>query len=113
MKFTVLLYGNEQEEQKLSQDEWQAIIEEHNSFSTKHGDAIVAGEALNPSTGARTLRRNGADTVVSDGPFTETKEQLGGFYVIEAPDIETAVAMVRDLPLDPHGAIEVRPVMEL
>jgi hypothetical protein len=113
MKFTVLLYGNEQEEAELSQDEWQELIEQHNTFSTRNGDAISAGEALEPSTSARTLRNNGDDVVVSDGPFAETKEQLGGFYLIDAPDLDTAVAMVRDLPLGPHGAIEVRPVMEL
>lgn len=113
MKFTVLLYGNEQEEAKLSQDEWQALIEQHNAFSTKHGDAISAGEALEPSTTAKTLRSTGGRIVVSDGPYAETKEQLGGFYLIEADDLESAVAMVRDLPLGPDGLIEVRPVMEL
>ena len=113
MKFTVLLYGNEQEEAQLSQDEWQAVIEQHNVFSTANGDAISAGEALEPSTGARTLRDTGGGLVVSDGPYAETKEQLGGFYVIEAPDLDSAVEMVRGLPLGPQGAIEVRPVMEL
>ncbi len=113
MKFTVLLYGNEQEEAKLSQDEWQALIEQHNVFSTANGDAISAGEALEPSTSAKTLRSTRGELVVSDGPYAETKEQLGGFYLVEAPDLDTAVEMVRALPLGPHGAIEVRPVMEL
>lgn len=113
MKFTVLLYGNEEQEAQLSQDEWQALLEEHNSFSTSHGDAIAAGEALEPSTTAKTIRSNRGSRVISDGPYAETKEQLGGFYVIEAADLDAAIAMVQDLPLGPEGAIEIRPVMEM
>jgi hypothetical protein len=113
MKYLLLIYGNEAREAALSQDEWQAMMEEHNSFSTKHGDSILGGEALEPTMTAKTLRRRGSDHVILDGPFAETKEQLGGFYIIEAPDVDQAVSMARGLPITEHDAIEVRPVMEI
>jgi hypothetical protein len=113
MKYLMLIYGNEAREAALSQDDWQAMMEGHNSFSTKHGDSILGGEALEPTKTAKTLRRRGNDLVVLDGPFAETKEHLGGFYIVEAPDMDQAVSMARGLPITEHDGIEVRPVMEI
>jgi hypothetical protein len=113
MKYTVLIYGNEREEQKLSEHEQQALLEKHTEFAKKHEDAMVAAEALQPTPTARTLRLNGDGIAVSDGPFAETAQQLGGFYLIDAPDLDSAVSMVRELPVGPHDAIEVRPVLEI
>lgn len=113
MKYLVLLYGDEQAEAQLSQDDWQALLEKHNEFSMKYGTAIGGGEALKPSSQAQTLRRSGSEAVVTDGPYAETKEQLGGYYVIEAQSMDEVLAMVRELPLASDGAIEVRPVMEM
>jgi hypothetical protein len=113
MKYLLLIYGNEAWESGLSQDEWQAILEGHNSFSTKHGNSILGGEALEPTKTAKTLRRQGSDLVALDGPYAETKEQLGGFYVIEARNLDEAVSIARDLPQSEHDVVEVRPVMEI
>lgn len=113
MKYAVLIYADERREQELSSDEWQALIDEHASFETRHHDAVIAAEALEPTTAARTIRLRGGEPVVLDGPFAETKEQLGGFFLIEAPTFDAAVTMARELPLADHGAIEVRPVLSM
>lgn len=111
MKYVVLIYGDEQREQDLSSDEWQALIAEHADFEARHAEIVLAAEALEPTGAARTIRRRGDAHVVLDGPFAETKEQLGGFYLIEAPTIDAAVEMAHELPLAEYGAIEVRPIM--
>jgi hypothetical protein len=113
MKYTVLIYGNEREEQKLSEHEQQALFEQHAAFAQKHEAAVIAAEALEPTVTARTLRLNGDSIAVSDGPFAETPLQLGGFYLVEAPDLDSAVTMVQQLPVGPNDAIEVRPVVEM
>lgn len=113
MKFMVLVYGQEEVEAKMSQDEWQALLAEHNAFGTKYGEKVLAGDALEPTHTAKTIRQASGTVTVMDGPFAETKEQLGGFYIIEAADINEAVAMARDLPMSEHSSVEVRPVMPL
>ena len=71
------------------------------------GASVVGGEALQPSSTASTVR---GDALVTDGPFADTKEALGGFYVIDAPDLEVALRLAK---LCPAGNVEVRPVLEL
>ncbi|MEL6258823.1 MAG: YciI family protein, partial [Pseudomonadota bacterium] len=85
---------------------------EHQSFADalKAAGALVSGEALSDSREARTLRIGGD---VQDGPYADTKEQLGGFYVIEAPDIESALDWARKCPVAKSGSIEVRPILDL
>jgi hypothetical protein len=113
MKYTVLVYGDERKEQLLSEHEQQALLEKHAEFASQHDDAVIAAEALEPTTTARTLRLNGDSVAVSDGPFAEAPLQLGGFYLIDAPDLDSAVTMVKQLPVGHHDAIEVRPVIEM
>lgn len=113
MKYMVLIYSDEQVESRLSQDEWQELLEQHNAFATKYGEKVVSGDALEPTHTARTLRRRGAEVTVTDGPFAETKEQLGGYYLLEAEAMDEAISMAKQLPLAEHSSIEVRPVMKL
>lgn len=113
MKYVALLYGDEKLEAKMSQDEWQKMMEGHNQFSATYGDKVLGGEALEPTGDARTIRIKDGAPLTFDGPFAETKEQLGGFYILEAENIEEAVRMVKNLPLGEPGSIEVRPVMEI
>jgi hypothetical protein len=79
-------------------------------FNRAHGEALVAGGELQPAETATTVRRTfgGGDTIV-DGPFAETKEALAGFYVVEAADLDAALAIVAAMPI-PAGAFEVRPL---
>ena len=91
----------------------QAIVDEmrlHEEFMEAvraAGASVVGGEALQPSSTASTVR---GDALVTDGPFADTKEALGGFYVIEAPDLDVALRLARACPA---GNVEVRPVLEL
>jgi hypothetical protein len=73
------------------------------------GASVLGGEALQPSSTASTVRRGDGDALITDGPFADTKEALGGFYVIEAPDLDVALRLAK---ICPAGNVEVRPVLE-
>lgn len=85
------------------------VMEGHNKFGSTHGPAIRGGHALESASTATTIRPASGDFKVTDGPFAETKEALGGFYVLEAPDLDTAIQMAKDIPM-PFGCVEVRPI---
>jgi hypothetical protein len=77
-------------------------------------DKMRAGERLRPSASATTLRLKGGNRLLSDGPFAETKEQLGGFYIVEAKDLDEAADLASKMPhLEDGGAVEIRPIWEL
>ena len=78
----------------------------------REAGALVSGEGLDPTPTARTLRLRGGVRDVTDGPFAETKEQLGGYYVLECDDIDQAIAWAAKVPAAASGSVEVRPVME-
>jgi hypothetical protein len=108
-QYLILIYEDEAGYASASQDVWNEIMQEHNAFSAaveQHGAKIVGGEALQPTTTATSVR--GGE--VTDGPFVETKEALGGYYLIEAPDLDTALAVAKLCPAR-FGGVEVRPVM--
>ena len=86
----------------------QAVSKAHTEFGQKYADVLLGGNALQPTSTATTLR----DGVVTDGPFAETKEALGGYYLIEADDLDQALAIAKEVPA-PFGGVEVRPVMVL
>ena len=94
----------------------QAIVDEmrlHEEFMAAvraAGASILSSEALEPSSAASTVRRGADGALVTDGPFADTKEALGGFYVIEAADLDVALRLAR---ICPAGTIEVRPIMEM
>lgn len=84
----------------------EAGMAAHQEFGEKHKEVLRGGQALQPTTTATTIR----DGVVTDGPFIETKEALGGYYLIEADDLDQALAVAKDVPA-PFGGVEVRPIM--
>jgi hypothetical protein len=115
MRYACLVYLKEAEINALSQGEWDAL----NSECLAFGETIVAsghrlgGEALEPTYTATTVRvRNGIVTT-TDGPFAETKEQLAGFYAIEAKDLDEAIAVAARIPPARYGSIEIRPLRTL
>jgi hypothetical protein len=109
-KYMVLIYDDEQKWIDGAEGTKEAMAG-HSEFWTGYGDSIVAGDALQPTSTATSLRKDDAGTVqVTDGPFVETKEALGGFYLIEAEDAATAVEIAKQVPA-PFGGLEVRPVM--
>ena len=114
MKYLCLIYEDEKGFEKLSPAEGEAIMNEYFSFTDdiqKNGK-YIAGEALHPTTTASTVRVRNGKVSATDGPFAETKEQLGGFYLIEATDLNDAIQVASRIPSARHGAVEVRPVVD-
>jgi hypothetical protein len=89
----------------------EAEFAEYGAFGKKHASAIKGGNALQPTPTAKTVRVRDAKVLTFDGPFAETKEQLGGYYLIEAPTIEEAASIASGIPAARYGSIEVRPIL--
>jgi hypothetical protein len=114
MKYMFILAGEESGWQDQSPEELEAEMARWSAFGEEATQAgkFVAGEGLQESATATTLRlQENAEPIVSDGPFAETKEQLGGFYVLDCRDLDDALEWARKIPLR-TGFIEVRPVMD-
>jgi hypothetical protein len=112
----LLIYGDEKSRTRMSEPERATIFREYGEFteSIRRSGAFRAGDPLQPTSTATTVRMNGARTITSDGPFAETKEQLGGYYIVEAKDLDEALAMAGRIPAVRHGgSVEVRPIMEM
>lgn len=115
MKYLCLVYYDEAEIAKLSPQQWRALNAECMAYSdsiTRSGHRL-GGEALHPTTTATTVRVRSGSITATDGPFAETKEQLAGFYFIEAADLPAAIAIAAQIPPARFGSIEVRPVRDL
>jgi len=113
MQYLALIYGNEKEEMARG-EEWNfALIEQYRAFGAwLEASGIKAdGEALQPTTTATTVRVRDGKTLTTDGPFAETKEQLGGYYLIEAKDLDQAILVASKIPSAAYGCVEVRPIM--
>jgi len=110
-KYAIFIYGDESEFTDMSPEAWQAMMDAHGAFTkavADQGGTILGGEALAPSATARSVRAGGA---VTDGPFVETKETLGGFYLIDARDLDHALSLAAQCPA-PAGGVEVRAIMD-
>jgi hypothetical protein len=93
------------------QEVFDKVMAGHNAFYEKWGEKILGGNALQPPSTATTVRPDGAGShTVTDGPFMESKEAIGGYYLVEAADLDEAIAMAKDVPT-PFGCIEIRPIM--
>ena len=115
MKYLLALFGDESGWDDVSPEEMKAGMEPWNQFEREAVDAGVkiAGEGLQPSATATTVKiGEGDDRPVTDGPFAETKEQLGGFYLLECENLDEALEWAKKVPLREGGSIEVRPVMD-
>ncbi|GAA0600794.1 hypothetical protein HPO96_27035 [Kribbella sandramycini] len=111
-QYVFLLFDSEEWFDNLTPEEWQKAMELHGAFTAAveaAGARVLGGEALERSTTASTVRKpDGGEALVTDGPFIETKEALGGYYVIEARDLDQAIELAK---LCPAGNVEVRPIM--
>jgi hypothetical protein len=96
---------------KTDSPELKAIVDKHYALAGSLGDTLVTGSGLQSVTTATTVRTSSGKQAVHDGPFAETREQLGGYYVIDAPDLDAALAIAKRVPLRGNGAIEVRPLI--
>ncbi|MBD0329809.1 MAG: YciI family protein [Thermoleophilia bacterium] len=106
-----LIYADEDVWNALSDGEREAIYERYRTFDqeARTNGAIVDGAELAPSSAATTVRVRDGETLVSDGPFAETKEALGGYYLLECGSLDEALALAARIPGADHGAVEVRP----
>ena len=115
MKFLFLIYHDEKTLDALPEQEMQALVDgalDYDEEIRRSGHYIVSN-ALQRTRTARTIRVRGGKATVTDGPFAETKEQLGGFILIEARDLNEAIQAASRIPLARRGSIEVRPIKEL
>ena len=115
MKFMFMIYHDENELRALPEREMQTLVDsalDYDDEIRRSGHYIVS-DALQPAHTARTIRVRGGKVSTTDGPFGETKEQLGGFILIEARDLNDAIQVAAKIPMGRRGTIEVRPIKEL
>jgi len=113
MKYMLAIYANETEWSELGDEGRRVMYEEYAAVSEELAGRgmMIDGAELRPTTAATTVRIRDGRTLVTDGPFAETKGQLGGYYVIDAKDADEALAIAARIPGAQHGSIEVRPVV--
>ena len=115
MKYLCLIYDNETTRASRSQADADAFTGEYLRFTEeiKRNGQYVAGEALHPVSSATTVRVRHGSLLTTDGPFAETTEQLGGFYMIDARDLNDAIHVAAKIPSARTGSVEVRPILQL
>jgi hypothetical protein len=109
-RYVAFIYGKESDGDQPDTPAWDEGLAAHQRFMDAVGDAVQAGGALHPIATATTVQVRDGDVIVSDGPFAESAEVVGGFYVLRAADRDTAVAVARQIPAE---AVELRPIMEV
>jgi hypothetical protein len=110
-QYLILIHGDEKAFAE-NPSTWEEMGKGHAEFGEKHAGSIAGGNALQGSDTATSIRPTAGGFTVTDGPFTETKEALGGYYLVDAADLDEAISIAKDLPM-PHGGVEVRPIMVL
>lgn len=114
MKYALLIYGDESQQASVSPEQQALVMKEYMEFTQEITDsgAHLGGEALDATSTATTVRVRDGETMTTDGPFAETHEALGGFYMVEAADLDEAIAIAAKLPGSKYGSVEVRPVWD-
>jgi hypothetical protein len=115
VKYLCLVFVDEKKIDALPESEFQALTEESLDYDDvlRAGGHFIAAQALQPVHAASTVRVANGKVLITDGPFAETNEQIGGFILVEARDLNEAIRLASKIPVARMGAIEVRPVMEL
>jgi hypothetical protein len=113
MQYLMLIYDVEADWSKMSAAEQAAMYKEYGQFTQQISESgnHRAGHQLKPIATATTVRLRDGKRLVTDGPFAETKEQLGGFYLVEAQDLDEAISIAARIPSVRHGSIEIRPIV--
>jgi hypothetical protein len=112
MRYMLLIYGSEETYARMTQEEHEAAMQAHNAFvqeALKRG-ILTGGAPLQPTSTATSVRVRKGKTLITDGPFAETKEQLAGNYVLDCKDLDEAIEMATKIPDALHGSIEIRPI---
>ena len=113
MQYILLIYDDERQMQSMSEADRGKMYQEYGAFTQEiiAGGNFKAGSELHPVSKATTVRLRDGKKLVTDGPFAETKEQLGGYYLVEAADLDEATAIASRIPSARTGSIEVRPLV--
>lgn len=113
MQYLLLIYSDESIEYAMSNEQRGQYMANYRTFTADivAAGAFQAGDALNPVQTAKSVRVRDGQRIVTDGPFAETREQLGGYYLVEAATEEEAIAIAAKIPTVHHGTIEVRPII--
>jgi hypothetical protein len=113
MQYLLLIYRNQAEADLDGEEGTKALVSEYRAFTQSiiQSGNFKAGDALQRTSTATTVRVRNGKTLTTDGPFAETREQLGGYYLIEAKDLDAAIAIAARVPSARFGSIEVRPIM--
>ena len=113
MRYALLIAYDETTDAAMSPKEQQAQMAEYMAFQEQVGASILAGERLHPTSDATTVQVRDGEVLTSDGPFAETKEQMAGFYLVEAKDLDEAIDIAGRIPGAKRGSIEVRPIWDM
>ncbi len=111
MQYLLAIYEDEKRWANLSKSAADAEMSGYQAFGKEFDGKIKGGNALQPTSAATTVRVRDGKRLTTDGPFAETKEQLGGYYLVEAADLDEAIAMAAKIPGARSGSVEVRPIM--
>jgi hypothetical protein len=113
VQYILLIYGDETEGTAMSPEDQAKGAQEWVDYTRwlKDKGYHLAGDALHPTSDATTVRVRDGKTITTDGPFAETKEQLGGYYLVECKDLDEALEAAARIPIGPHGSVEIRPIL--
>ena len=113
MQYLLLIYRSDAEYGRMTADDRKKLMAEYGAFTQSiiQSGHFKAGDGLQPTTTATTVRVRDGKILTTDGPFAETREQLGGYYLVEAKDLDEALGIAARIPTAKMGSIEVRPIM--
>ena len=114
MQYALLIYVSEDVTNNLSDEDRQAYFQNWGQYEANVQERGIktGGQPLQPVSTATTVRIRDGKPMITDGPFAETKEQLAGFYILECPDLDEAIALAKNMPDAQYGAIEIRPILQ-
>jgi hypothetical protein len=114
MRYALLICTDEVARAQVSPEEKAEMMAAYDAFGKEMAGrgVLQGGERLRPTTDATTVRVSGGEVLVSDGPFAETKEQMGGFFLVDCADLDEAIEIASKIPAAQHGTIEVRPIWD-
>ena len=114
MRFLLLIYDDESGSDDATPEQFAAMLAEYEAYdrAVQEAGVFVSGEGLQPSATARTVRMRDGAPLHTDGPFAETREQLGGYYLLECADLDEAMRWAERIPVPASGGVEVRPVID-
>ena len=115
MRYMLLIYASEADYSRMTSEKRAAIMQGHGTFAQEavQRGILIGGAPLQPTSTARTVRIRKGKTLVTDGPFAETKEQLAGTYILDCKNMDEAIELVTKIPDVLHGSIEIRPILDM